>query len=148
MLSIIALGSNLGNRQINIQEGIRALRILGIVTVSSCWLETPDESGLGPKYLNTATILNTSITSPQDLLEYMLRIELKLGRDRSKGSNAPRTLDLDLIAVDGVKGYWRWKTPSDLKILGQELTLELPHPRARKRLFVMKPLEYLKVNFF
>jgi 2-amino-4-hydroxy-6-hydroxymethyldihydropteridine diphosphokinase len=148
MLSILALGSNLGNRQTNIKEGIKALLILGSTTVSTCWLETPDESGLGPDYLNTAVLLNTSIETPQLLLESLLRIELQLGRDRSKGHNAPRTLDLDLIAVEGVKGYWHWPTPSDLAILGSELTLELPHPRARQRSFVMEPIRALKVDIF
>ena len=148
MLSIVALGSNLGNRQANIEEGIKALGILGQTTTSTCWLETPDESGLGPDYLNTVALLNTSIALPKLLLESLLRIELQLGRDRSNGRNAPRTLDLDLIAVKGVKGHWHWQTPSDLVVLGSELTLVLPHPKAHKRSFVMEPIRALKVNIF
>ena len=149
MLSIVALGSNLGNRKTNLKKGIKALGTLGLVTVSSCWLETPDESGIGPDYLNTVTLLNTSMTPPQALLESLLRIESQLGRDRSSGTrNAPRTLDLDLIAVKGIAGRWCWPTPNDLAIFGPELVLELPHPRARKRSFVMQPLQALKVDFF
>jgi 2-amino-4-hydroxy-6-hydroxymethyldihydropteridine diphosphokinase len=148
MLSIIALGSNIGDRQINIKEGIKALEALGLVTVSPCWLETPDETAIGPHYLNTAVILHTAIALPQTLLESLLRIELQLGRDRSKGKNAPRTLDLDLIAVDDIKGYWQWPAPSDLSILGSELTLELPHPKAHQRLFVMKPIQALNIDIF
>ena len=148
MLSIVALGSNLGNRQTNIREGIKALGILGQTTTSPCWLETPDESGIGPDYLNTVVLLNTSIALPKFLLESLLRIELQLGRDRSQGRNASRTLDLDLIAVEGIEGYWHWQTPSDLAVLGSELTLVLPHPRAHQRPFVMEPIRALKVNIF
>jgi len=82
-------------------------------------------------------------------LEALLRAELRLGRDRARsGRNLPRTLDLDLIAVAGVEGAWRWPSPPDLALLGAELTLELPHPRARQRAFVTDPIRALGVDFF
>jgi len=102
-------------------------------------METPDESGLGPAYLNTVAELVTELDSPCHLLESLLRIELRLGRDRTAGRNAPRTLDLDLIVVEGLEGHWTWPKPGDLAVLGPELTLVLPHPRAAGRDFVMEP---------
>ena len=60
-------------------------------------------------------------------------------RDRKAGKNAPRTLDLDLITTDGAPGNWTWETPEDLRVLGAELSLELPHPRAFSRPFVLEP---------
>ena len=139
MNAVIALGSNLGDRRANINAGIEGLGELGVVRVSSLVMETPDESGRGPDYLNTVALLATRILSPQRLLEDLLRIELRCGRDRSAGKNAPRTLDLDLIAVDETRGAWTWKTPDDLLMLGGELHLELPHPRAFSRPFVLEP---------
>jgi 2-amino-4-hydroxy-6-hydroxymethyldihydropteridine diphosphokinase len=102
-------------------------------------METPDESGRGPAYLNTVAILVTEETDPRRLLEALLRLELATGRDRSAGKNAPRTLDLDLITTDGTPGSWAWPTPENLLALGPELTLELPHRRAFSRPFVLEP---------
>ena len=139
MNAVIALGSNLGDRRANLAAGIEGLGELGVVRVSSLVMETPDESGQGPDYLNTVALLTTDIEDPRRLLEALLRIELRCGRDRSQGRNAPRTLDLDLITVNGQTGTWTWETPEDLRMLGLELRLELPHPRAFSRPFVLEP---------
>jgi 2-amino-4-hydroxy-6-hydroxymethyldihydropteridine diphosphokinase len=146
MRSIVALGSNLGDRRLNLEQGLAALGRLGATTVSPLWLETPDESGRGPDYLNTVALLEAPFQDPRPLLEALLRAELALGRDRSQGDNAPRTLDLDLIAIQGLEGHWQWPAPADLRVLGAELHLDLPHPRARRRLFVMQPLRALGLN--
>ena len=84
-------------------------------------------------------ILVTEELDPRHLLESLLRLELAAGRDRTAGRNAPRTLDLDLITTDGTPGSWTWEAPEDLRALGAELSLELPHPRAFGRPFVLEP---------
>jgi len=147
MRSLVALGSNLGDRRRNLAEGLAALGGLGAVRPSPLVMETPDESGLGPDYLNTVALLEAPFEDPRVLLEALLRAELRLGRDRSLGANAPRTLDLDLIAVEGHQGHWAWPAPPDLGALGPRLTLDLPHPRAAQRAFVMEPLKALGVRF-
>lgn len=139
MKSVIALGSNLGDRRAHLEAGLAALRTLGPVVPSPLVMETADESGRGPAYLNTVAILVTGEADPRRLLESLLRLELAEGRDRSAGRNAPRTLDLDLITTDGPPGRWIWDTPEDLRALGPELMLELPHPRAFSRPFVLEP---------
>ncbi|WP_005031979.1 2-amino-4-hydroxy-6-hydroxymethyldihydropteridine diphosphokinase [Holophaga foetida] len=138
MRVIVALGSNLGDRQANLEAGLAALLELGKATPSPMLMETPDESGTGPAYMNTVALLETSLELPR-LLEELLRREIRLGRRRDGVRNAPRPLDLDLIAAEGQQGSWRWPSPPDLACLGAELTLELPHPRARGRAFVMEP---------
>ena len=139
MKAIVALGSNLGDRRTHLEAGLAALRRLGGVVPSPLVMETPDESGRGPAYLNTVAILVTEETDPRRLLEALLRVELANGRDRTAGRNAPRTLDLDLITTDGPPGSWTWATPADLRLLGPELSLALPHPRAFNRPFVLEP---------
>ncbi len=139
MKAVIALGSNLGDRRAHLAAGLAALRTLGTVLPSPMVMETPDESGRGPAYLNTVAILVTEEADPCRLLESLLRLELAAGRDRNAGRNAPRTLDLDLITTDGSPGSWTWESPEDLRILGSELNLELPHPRAFSRAFVLEP---------
>lgn len=139
MKAVIALGSNLGDRRAHLEAGLVALRTLGAVVPSPLVLETPDESGRGPAYLNTVALLVLEESDPRRLLEALLRLELAAGRDRSTGKNAPRTLDLDLITTDGPPGAWTWNSPADLQPLGPRLSLELPHPRAFSRPFVLEP---------
>jgi len=143
MLTIIALGSNLGDRAASLEAGLAGLRELGSVVPSLLVMETPDESGLGPAYLNTAAVLDCAGTDPRHLLEALFRIELAQGRDRCAGRNAPRTLDLDIIAVEGQSGTWRWPRPEGLAVPWDTLELILPHPRARQREFVMAPIRAL-----
>ncbi len=150
MRVLVALGSNLGDRLAHLQAGLEGLRELGEVITSPLVMETPDESGTGPAYLNTIAWIDTDLDNadldnPCRILEALLRLELRMGRSR-RGAirNAPRTLDLDLIDAEGLSGNWRWPTPQDLADLGPELTLELPHPRALARPFVMEPLKALK----
>ena len=149
MIAHIALGSNLGDRSKNISIGISELAKLGQLTPSPLITETDDESGLGPPYLNTVVKLDTHIADPRTLIEECLRIELACGRNRALPPNSPRTLDLDLVMADGWRGKWEWDTPMDLlqlaPQLGPKLALILPHPRAKLRDFVMKPLEALKL---
>ncbi len=143
MRALIALGSNLGDRESSLAAGLAGLRELGKVTPSPLVMETPDESGLGPAYLNTAAVLDCAGADPKRLLEALFRIELAQGRNRSAGRNAPRTLDLDLIAVEGFRGSWRWPRPEGLAVPWDTLELILPHPRARQREFVMAPIRAL-----
>jgi 2-amino-4-hydroxy-6-hydroxymethyldihydropteridine diphosphokinase len=77
-----------------------------------------------PDYLNGLVVVETAL-SPHQTLAALRRIEAAFGRRRA-ASNAPRTLDLDLIAH------------GRLVLDGADLTL--PHPRAHERLFVMGPL--------
>lgn len=62
---------------------------------------------------------------PLEVMSLLLDIEVQFGRERS-GANAPRPLDLDLIAYED----WVLDLPG----------LVLPHPRAAERRFVMGPL--------
>ena len=86
---------------------------------SSAW---PDPSD--PAFLNGVVLVRTDHDA-HALMAALGRIEDAFGRQRSI-ANAPRTLDLDLIAYGRLSG--------DLD------GLILPHPRAHQRLFVMGPL--------
>lgn len=139
MIALVALGSNLGDRAAHLRAGLEGLATLGQVLPSPLTIETPDEGGQGPAYLNTVACLEASMKDVRDLLVELLRLELASGRDRTLGLGAPRTLDLDLVAVRGVRGVFRWTAPPDLLVLGPSLLLELPHPRALGRAFVREP---------
>jgi len=121
----IGMGSNLGDRIGTFQQAVKRLRSLGrIMAVSSLYETEPVGYLEQPSFLNAAVALKTTL-APIDLLRALLSIERDLGRTRTF-PNAPRTLDLDLLLVDGVV------------LTTDELTL--PHPGVRERAFVLLPL--------
>ena len=90
MKAVIALGSNLGDRRAHLEAGLAALRTLGTVLPSPLVMETPDESGRGPAYLNTVAILVTEEADPRRLLEALLRLELARGSGPQRRAGTPR----------------------------------------------------------
>jgi 2-amino-4-hydroxy-6-hydroxymethyldihydropteridine diphosphokinase len=129
-LVIVALGGNLAGEYASSEALLEAALArfpqaeLPVVARSGWWRSAawprPDE----PEYRNGIALVEAR-QGPRDLLKRLFAIEKSFGRDRSR-KNAPRTLDLDLIA------YGRQTIDAEGVIL--------PHPRAHERLFVMGPL--------
>ena len=124
----IALGANLGNRSTTLVHAVRKLTTEHAVMLraSSSLYETSAVGGPAdqPDYLN-AVISIAARLPPHDLLDVLLQIELLNGRRRDV-RNGPRTLDLDLLLYD------------DCVIADDRL--QVPHPRAHLRRFVLTPL--------
>ena len=97
---------------------------IDVVARSSWWRSAAWPDPNDPPFLNGVVIVRTEL-DPHALMAALGRIEEVFGRRRDR-LNAPRTLDLDLIAYGRLSG--------DLD------GLILPHPRAAERLFVMGPL--------
>lgn len=124
MKVVIALGSNLGDREATLIDAINQLAaIITVVKVSTFHETAPVGGPEQPDYLN-AVLIGESELEPTVLLRKMQEIELAAGRQRIERWGA-RTLDLDLIAAD------------DLVIESEFLTL--PHPHAHERRFVLDP---------
>ena len=128
--AVLALGSNLGDREATIVEALlRIADVAGVeLLVASSMHETAALKPHGvdrhaPAYLNAVAIIDTSLT-PEELLAAVGAIELDLGRVRSERW-ADRTLDIDLIEFEG--------ETRDAE------ALTLPHPRAAARSFVLAP---------
>ena len=121
----IGLGSNLGDRLAHLRHGVEALAELGEVEAVSGLYET--EPVGGPEqdpFLNAVVVLETEL-EPGELLERLSEVERDAGRERTTRWG-PRTLDLDIIT-------------SDHAPVADE-NLEVPHPRALQREFVLRPL--------
>jgi len=124
----MALGSNVGDRQENLEQALEALQEQPGITVTqvSSFIET-DPVGGPPgqdRYLNAAAELSTDL-SARELLGVFLNIESQLGRVRREQSG-PRTIDLDLLLMGNFACH--------------EEGLIVPHPRMHRRLFVLQPL--------
>lgn len=124
----VGLGSNLGDRDAILT---RALDLLGarpgisVVAVSS-FRETEPVGYLDqPRFLNAAAAIETELPV-LELMATLLDVELELGRTREGPRYGPRTVDLDLLLVDGVTM--------------DEPDLTLPHPRLHERAFALAPL--------
>ncbi|HUD23820.1 MAG TPA: 2-amino-4-hydroxy-6-hydroxymethyldihydropteridine diphosphokinase [Acidobacteriaceae bacterium] len=130
-IAAIALGSNLdspwGDREANLREAIARVEKLGTVRGVSRFHDT-EPVGIAdqPNFLNGALLLETEL-EPVELMRALLGIERAMGRDRtSVPAKGPRTIDLDLLLMNGVV------------IETDELTL--PHPAMAERRFVLEPL--------
>lgn len=129
-LTIIALGSNLGNSREIIQAVFTRAKFITDhpILQSSIWETTPVDCPPGsPKFLNAVIgFVPQKGETPESLLEKMQDLEKVFGRVPKTVLNEPRPLDLDLIAF----GNETRNSPE----------LILPHPRAHLRRFVLEPL--------
>ncbi|WP_139416295.1 2-amino-4-hydroxy-6-hydroxymethyldihydropteridine diphosphokinase [Agromyces laixinhei] len=128
--AVIAFGANLGDREATIAAAVREIAEatgIALVAVSPVYESAAvKDSGVdedAPRYLNGVIVVETAL-APHALLDLLQRIELEHGRERTEHWG-DRTLDLDLIDVDGI-------------VLDDE-RLVLPHPRASQRAFVLAP---------
>jgi 2-amino-4-hydroxy-6-hydroxymethyldihydropteridine diphosphokinase len=101
---------------------------LPVVARSGWWRSAAWPDPAGPEYRNGVALVEAT-KGPRELLEALFSIEQAFERTR-EAKNAPRTLDLDLIA-------WGREVVHAPEMAGG---LTLPHPRAHERLFVMGPL--------
>jgi len=123
----LSIGSNLGDRAGLLKKGVEAINArkgISVRRVSPVYRTKPVGPIEQPDFFNAAVAIETSLR-PEALLEALLQIERGFGRVRDR-IWGPRTLDLDIILY----GEETWKSPA----------LEVPHPRALERAFVLKPL--------
>ncbi len=124
----IAIGSNLGDKQVNCARGIAALnRVPGIsVTARAKYYKTaPVDFTDQDWFVNTAVKVETRLAA-DDLLRQLKKIEQAAGRTKSGIRFGPRVLDMDIIFLGD--------------LIFKSDRLEIPHPRMHKRRFVLEPI--------
>ncbi|GAA0261337.1 2-amino-4-hydroxy-6-hydroxymethyldihydropteridine diphosphokinase [Rhodanobacter caeni] len=125
--AFIALGSNLGDPRQQVLDAMEALQALpdSHVLQRSKLYRTPPWGVLDqPDFVNAVVVIDTGL-APHALLDALHAIEQQAGRVRVQ-RNGPRTLDLDLLYMDGVQI--------------DDTRLTVPHPRIAERAFVLLPL--------
>ena len=124
MKAIIALGANIGNPKEQMDLAVALLReSLEVEAISSYFTTAPVGGPEQPDYLNAICIADSELPAAE-LLALLHGIEKALGRERTVHWG-PRTIDLDLIQYGSILSY------AD--------ELQLPHPRAHERRFVLEP---------
>jgi len=131
----IALGSNLGDREINLLRAVAEIaKIPGSrITALSGFYETEAVGGpVQPDFLNTVLRLATPL-SPRQLLAELQRIETEIFQRLRTIHWGPRRMDLDILFY------------GDLVLSEDDLII--PHPRLHERRFVLQPLAEIAPDF-
>ncbi len=130
----LGLGSNVGDRLVNLESAIEKLNELPGTTVLTC-SSVYESAPLGylaqNDFLNMVAQVSTKFF-PEQFFKNTLKIEDDLGRTR-KIRWGPRTIDIDIL-------YW-----GDSVISTD--SLNIPHPEAKNRRFVLLPLSEIAADF-
>ena len=128
--AVIALGSNLGDREANLRSALASIDALDGVTVTAASgiveshaVKPEGVDAAAPNYLNAVALVRCELGA-ETLLDELGAIEAQAGRIRTEYWG-DRTLDLDII------------TFGELSV--DSARLVLPHPRAWQRPFVVVP---------
>jgi 2-amino-4-hydroxy-6-hydroxymethyldihydropteridine diphosphokinase len=121
----LSLGSNIGERQANLNEAIAKLAEYGTVVRRSAFYETePMEVADQPWFLNCVVELDTELM-PKQFISAVLDVERSMGRKRTR-KKGPRNIDIDILLFG--------------KSIVEMKGLTVPHPAMHLRRFVMEPM--------
>ncbi|HEY2779477.1 MAG TPA: 2-amino-4-hydroxy-6-hydroxymethyldihydropteridine diphosphokinase [Steroidobacteraceae bacterium] len=123
----VAIGSNLESPRERVLEAMARIAALGVARSlmgSRLYLSQPMGPQDQPDFVNAAVGLLTTLT-PRELLDQLLDIERRMGRNR-QARWGPRVIDLDLL----------WMVDAEVAEPG----LTVPHPGVSIRNFVLYPL--------
>lgn len=129
VLAAVGLGGNLGDVAATLHASLQALDGLPgthLLRASRLYRTPAWGNTAQPDFVNAAALLQTRLDA-RGLLDALLDIERRFGRDREEGARwGPRTLDLDLL-VYGAASV-------------DEPGLRVPHPHLHQRAFALLPL--------
>ena len=124
-LVYLSLGSNVGDRELQLRDALRRLAVNGrVVAVSSFYETEPVEFTDQAWFLNCVVALETTET-PEQLMMALLQIEQQMGRRRIQ-KKGPRAIDIDILLFD--------------EAILDSPALTIPHPAMHQRRFVLEPL--------
>jgi 2-amino-4-hydroxy-6-hydroxymethyldihydropteridine diphosphokinase len=126
MRYFLSLGSNLGNKRLNLSRGLAALGVakVKVLRSSSLYRTQPVGYPAQPWFYNQVVEVNSDM-EPAQLLSLIKKVERDLGR-RPAAKNRPRVIDIDILLAE------------DRVVATEKLTI--PHPRMAERNFVLVPL--------
>lgn len=129
----LSLGSNVGDREANLRQGIAALPAAGarITKISSFYETEPVDLREQPWFLNCVVEGETDVAA-LELLRALRDIESRMG-SRKLVAKGPRLIDMDILLY----GLETFDTPE----------LQVPHPRMLLRRFVLVPLAEIAPGF-
>jgi 2-amino-4-hydroxy-6-hydroxymethyldihydropteridine diphosphokinase len=128
----IAFGSNIGDREANINKALELFKQkMKVLKRSSLYKTKPMYLEAQDWFLNGAAKVDTKLT-PKELLLFLKDIEQKMGRKLVE-RNGPRIIDIDILLYG--------------KQIINEKDLQVPHPKIEERAFVLVPLYEIAADF-
>ena len=134
----LSLGSNLGNKKVNIEYAkflLQQSKKFKILKTSNFYKTKSWPNYKNPFFLNIA-IEGLTTLKPLDLFKFIKQIEAKLGRKKSS-KNSSRECDIDILDYD----------QKTFKIKNNNDFIHIPHPRLHQRNFVLLPLFEIAKNW-
>jgi 2-amino-4-hydroxy-6-hydroxymethyldihydropteridine diphosphokinase len=127
IIVFLGIGSNLGNRENNLEQAIARIEehIGQVLKSSSIYITEPWGFKAEEEFLNIVVKIGSKLT-PSEILGRILMIESLLGRVRDREQYSSRLIDIDILLY------------GDLIV--EEEILKIPHPLLHKRKFVLVPL--------
>jgi 2-amino-4-hydroxy-6-hydroxymethyldihydropteridine diphosphokinase len=126
--AFLSLGSNIGDREANLEAAIIALERerIRVTSRSSIYETEPQDVSKQPWFLNMVVECESQCF-PRQMLRIVQRIERDLGRTRKDAiPRGPRIIDIDILLLG--------------KVVMETEQLTIPHPRMFNRRFVLEPL--------
>lgn len=129
----LSLGTNLGERELNLKSAIKEIGALGsIIQISAVYETEPWGFSSENKFLNMVVEIQTNIPACQ-LIKECLNIEAILGRTRgSAWGYESRIIDIDILFFGD-------------EVVNQD-KLTIPHPYIQERRFILEPLNEIAPN--
>jgi len=121
----ISLGTNLGNRAVNLKQAIASLPPQMTIKAKSKVYETPPWGYTDQDQFLNQVVEVTTYLEPEPLLKHIKRLEVAMGR-KASFRYGPRLIDIDILFYDDEI----LETPS----------LVIPHPNLHERGFVLMPM--------
>src|SRR5574344_853529 len=130
----LSLGTNLGERELNLKSAIKEIGALGsIIQISAVYETEPWGFSSENKFLNMVVEIQTNIPACQ-LIKECLNIEAILGRTRGSALGyESRIIDIDILFFGN-------------EVVNQD-GLIIPHPHIQDRRFILEPLCEFAPNF-
>lgn len=123
---LLSAGSNLGEREQNLRQGLHLLVAAGLAHVRCSWVyETPPWGFEADTAFYNVCFSGYTALSPTAFMRLLQATEAGLGRIRRPGGYVSRTLDLDVVLWD--------------RLIITSPEIAIPHPRAHERRFVLEP---------
>lgn len=136
-LAYLSLGSNL-DKEKNLPLAVRMLAEYGVVrAVSTVWETAPLGAAPQPTYFNAIVLLETSLPAAVLREKALKNIESRLGRARTSDSNAPRTIDIDIMLFN----------EDILTLKNRRESRHIPDPEIHERAFVAIPLAEIAPDY-
>ena len=145
MLIYFGIGTNLGNRDANLQTALQLLdeRVGERLACSSVYRSAPQGFVSDNEFANIVAVYETEY-SPEEVLLLTQQIEREMGRTEKSvnGVYHDRVIDIDLLqALTSSSSPFKGENLMESEeVVCKSETLTLPHPRMQEREFVMIPL--------